>query len=154
MIKDAPTVLLVEDDRDGEELTIRGLQGTHLKNPIDVAHDGQQAVDYLLRTDERAAKPLPAVVLLDLKLPRLSGLEVLKRIRAASRTRRVPVVILTSSSEDADLISGYDSGANSFVRKPIQFEDFATAIKQLGVYWLMVNERPPPADHETGENRG
>jgi two-component system, response regulator len=149
MIQDAPTVLLVEDDRDDEELTIRGLKGSRLNNPIEVAHDGQEAVDYLFGNGLQDAHPVPAVVLLDLKLPRMGGLQVLKRIRADERTRRVPVVILTSSKEDRDLINGYDSGANSYVCKPIQSEEFAAAIKQLGIYWVMVNEPPPAVGDES-----
>ena len=144
MTTDAQTLLLVEDNPDDEELTIRGLKRANLKNPIDVARDGQGAIDYLLGTDEeQPANPLPAVVLLDLNLPRVGGLEVLKRIRAEQRTRRVPVVILTSSSEDRDLINGYDLGANSYVRKPIQFEEFATTVARLGLYWLMLNVPAP-----------
>lgn len=151
MINDAPAVLLVEDDRDDEELTLRSLGGTH---PVEVARDGQEALDYLLGTEEQAPKRVPAVVLLDLKLPRVGGLEVLKRIRAEERTRRVPVVILTSSNQDSDLINGYDSGANSYVCKPIQFDEFANAIKQLGVYWLRINEPAPPAGDDTRADTG
>jgi two-component system, response regulator len=143
MTKDAQALLLVEDDPDDEELTIRGLKRANLQNPIDVARDGQEAIDYLCGTEEHHANPLPAVVLLDLKLPRVSGLEVLKRIRAEQRTRRVPVVILTSSSEDSDLINGYDLGANSYVCKPIQFDQLATAVARLGVYWLVINVPAP-----------
>jgi CheY-like chemotaxis protein len=143
MIEDLPKVLLVEDNPDDEELTIRGLKRAQLRNPIDVAHDGQEALDYLLGTKDQAAKPVPAVIVLDLKLPRIGGLEVLQRIRGEERTRRLPVVILTSSSEDQDLASGYDLGANSYVRKPIQFGQFASAVAQLGVYWVMINESPP-----------
>ena len=143
MITDPPTVLLVEDNPDDEELTIRGFKRANLANPIDVARDGQEALDYLFGTEEQPAKRAPAVVLLDLKLPRVGGLEVLKRIRADERTRRVPVVILTSSSEDRDLLAGYDLGANSYVRKPVKFEELATAVAQLGVYWLMLNEPAP-----------
>ncbi|MGO9496481.1 MAG: response regulator [Solirubrobacteraceae bacterium] len=105
-------------------------------------------------TEEQAPKRVPAVVLLDLKLPRVGGLEVLKRIRAEERTRRVPVVILTSSNQDSDLINGYDSGANSYVCKPIQFDEFANAIKQLGVYWLRINEPAPPAGDDTRADTG
>jgi len=152
MIRDAPTVLLVEDNPDDEELTKRGLRRANLKTPIDVAHDGQEAVDYLFGNDDHAPNPLPAVVLLDLKLPRVGGLEVLKRIRADKRTHRLPVVILTSSNEDRDLVSGYESGANSYVCKPIQFDEFAAAVRQLGVYWLMINEPAPPADDDCGES--
>ncbi len=154
MIKRVTAVLLVEDNRDDEELTLRGLGQTKLKNPVDVVRDGQQALDYLFGTNGQAAKPVPTVVLLDLKLPRVSGLEVLKRIRAEERTRRVPVVILTSSSEDGDLMNGYDFGANSYVCKPIQFDEFATAIAQLGVYWLIINEPAPPAGDGTRADTG
>ena len=144
MTTDARAVLLVEDNPDDEELTVRGLRRTNLSNPVDVARDGQEALDYLYANHDQAAQPLPVVVLLDLHLPRVDGFEVLKRIRAEERTRRVPVVILTSSSEERDLINGYDLGANSYVRKPVQFEEFATAIAQLGVYWLLINEPAPP----------
>ncbi len=154
MINDAPAVLLVEDDRDDEELTLRGLGGAHLNNPVDVARDGQEAVDYLFGTEEQAAERVPALVLLDLKLPRVGGLEVLKRIRAEERTHRVPVVILTSSNDDTDVINGYDSGANSYVCKPIQFDEFANAIKQLGVYWLNINEPAPPAGDDIRADKG
>ena len=143
MITDAPAVLLVEDNPDDEELILRGLRDTNLTNPVDVARDGQEALDYLFGNHDQAAKPLPVVVLLDLRLPRVQGFEVLKRIRTEERTRRVPVVILTSSSEDQDLINGYDLGANSYVRKPVQFEEFAMAIAQLGVYWVLINEPAP-----------
>jgi DNA-binding response OmpR family regulator len=149
MITDPPTVLLVEDDTDDEELTIRGLKRSNLNNPVDVARDGQEALDYLFGTNGHPAKPVPAVVLLDLKLPRVGGLEVLRRIRAEERTRRVPVVILTSSSEDRDLVDGYGLGASSYVCKPIQSDEFATVIGQLGVYWLIINRPPPPADDRT-----
>jgi CheY-like chemotaxis protein len=144
MITDAPAVLLVEDNPDDEELTLRGLERANLTNPVDVAHDGQEALDCLFGNHDQAVKPVPVVVLLDLMLPRVDGFEVLKRIRAEERTHRLPVVILTSSSEDRDLINGYDLGANSYVRKPVQFEEFATAIAQLGVYWLLINQPPPP----------
>ena len=154
MIKDPPTVLLVEDNPDDEELTIRGFKRANLTNPVAVARDGQEALDYLFGTEEQAPKRAPAVILLDLKLPRVEGLEVLKRIRAEEHTRRVPVVILTSSTEDRDLASGYDLGANSYIRKPIQFDEFAAAVAQLGVYWLMVNEPAPAADDATEERKG
>jgi two-component system, response regulator len=144
MITDAPAVLLVEDNPDDEELTVRGLRRTNMTNPVDVARDGQEALDYLFGNHDRTAKPLPVLVLLDLRLPRVDGFEILKRIRAEERTHRVPVVILTSSNEDRDLINGYDLGANSYVRKPVRFEEFATAIAQLGLYWLLINEPPPP----------
>jgi len=145
MTTDKPTVLVVEDNPDDEELTIRGLKHANIQHPVDVARDGQDAIDYLFGTKEQPPKPLPAVVLLDLKLPRIGGLEVLRRIRAEERTRRVPVVILTSSREDHDLIDGYDYGTNSYVSKPIQFEEFATAVARVGVYWVTINEPAPPA---------
>jgi two-component system response regulator len=143
MISELRPVLLVEDNRDDEELAIRGLERSGLKNPVAVARDGQEAIDYLFGTDRQGPGPVPAVVVLDVHLPRVGGLEVLGRIRAHERTRRLPVVILTSSREDGDVVNGYDLGANSYVCKPIQFEQFATAVAQLGVYWLMINEQPP-----------
>ena len=142
-----PTVLLIEDNRDDEELTIRAFKRSSLANPVDVARDGQEALDYLFGTESQPAHRPPVLILLDLKLPRVGGLEVLARIRGDQRTRRVPVVILTSSNEEHDLIDGYDLGANSYVRKPIRFEEFAPAIAQLGIYWLMINQPAPNADH-------
>jgi two-component system response regulator len=146
MITDASAVLLVEDNPDDEELTIRELARANFRNPVDVARDGQEAIDYLFGGEKHAARPLPAVVLLDLKLPKIDGLEILRRIRADKRTHRLPVVILTSSNEETDLISGYDAGANSYVCKPIQFDTFATAVAQLGAYWLLLNEHAPSTD--------
>jgi two-component system, response regulator len=143
MINDLRVVLLVEDNRDDEELTILGLERANLQNPIDVVRDGQEALEYLFGTDEHGPEPVPAVVVLDVHMPRVSGLEVLSRIRAHERTRRLPVVILTSSCEDQDVTDGYDLGANSYVCKPVQFDEFATAVAQLGVYWLVINEQPP-----------
>jgi two-component system response regulator len=139
-------VLLVEDNPDDEELTLRGFAQAGVNNRVEVAHDGQEAIDYLFGTVDQAARPLPAVILLDLKLPRVDGLEILKRIRDTERTHRVPVVILTSSAEERDLINGYDLGANSYVCKPVQFDQLAAEVAQLGLYWLTVNEPPPPAD--------
>jgi two-component system, response regulator len=147
-------VLLVEDNRDDEELTLRGLKKAGVRNRVDVAHDGQEAIEYLFGTDGHAPRPLPAVVLLDLKLPRVDGLEILKRIRDTGRTHRVPVVILTSSTEEHDLINGYDLGANSYVCKPVQFDQLASEVGQLGHYWLTVNEPPPPPDCNTGHDSG
>ena len=148
MSEDPRAVLLVEDNDDDAELTIRGLKRANLQNQLDVAHDGQEALDYLLGTAEQPPRRIPAVVLLDLKLPRIDGLEVLKRIRTDVRTQRMPVVILTSSSEDGDLVNGYDLGANSYVCKPIQFDEFTRAIEQLGVYWLTINKSAPSADDD------
>lgn len=143
MNRAAPTVLLVEDNPDDEELTLLEFRRAKLENPVDVAHDGQEALDYLLGNRERTPQPVPVVVLLDLKLPRIGGLEVLKHLRAAERTRRLPVVILTSSREDADLSSAYDLGANSYVCKPIGADEFSVAIAQLGLYWARINKPAP-----------
>jgi two-component system response regulator len=137
-------ILLVEDNADDETLTLRALAKHHLANRVVVVRDGAAAVAHLLGTAGTAgADPLPTVVLLDLKLPKLDGIEVLRRIRAAPRTRRLPVIILTSSREDRDLVAAYDGGANSYVRKPVDFGEFLEAIGRLGLYWLVVNEAPP-----------
>ena len=139
-------ILLVEDNADDEALTIRALKKNNIKNDVVVAHDGAEALDYLfgLRAYEgRAASVLPQIVLLDLNLPKVNGLEVLRKIRGDERTRRLPVIILTSSKEDRDLLDGYDLGANSYVRKPVDFTAFAEAVRQLGLYWLVLNESPP-----------
>jgi CheY-like chemotaxis protein len=129
-------ILLVEDDPDDEELTLRALQTNNVSNRVDVARDGAEALAAL------ASGELPALVLLDLKLPKIDGLEVLRRLRADERTRYVPVVILTSSDEENDMVQGYARGANSYVRKPIDFSSFTSAVSRLGVYWLLVNELP------------
>ena len=129
-------LLLVEDNPSDEELTLRSLKKHNIVNEVVVARDGVEAVEYLL--DE--SKQLPDLVLLDLKLPRLSGLEVLQRIRNEERTKMLPVVVLTSSSQDEDIVSSYRMGANSYVRKPVRFSDFSEAVRQLGVYWLLINE--------------
>ncbi len=139
-------ILLVEDNRDDVDLTIRGLKQGKILNEVVVAHDGAEALDYLFGTGKyvgRDQRPLPAVVLLDLKLPKIEGLEVLRRIRANEITKLLPVVILTSSKEERDLIEGYRNGANSYVRKPVDFNQFADSIQYLGLYWLVVNEPPP-----------
>ena len=128
-------LLLVEDNPSDEELTLRSLKKHNIVNEVIVARDGVEAIEYLL--DD--AKPLPDLVLLDLKLPRLSGLEVLQRIRTEERTKMLPVVVLTSSSQDEDIVSSYRMGANSYVRKPVRFSDFSEAVRQLGVYWLLIN---------------
>jgi CheY-like chemotaxis protein len=140
------TILLVEDNPDDVEFTIRTLGRYHVTNQVDVAHDGAEALDYLFATGEHAGRDTgvtPAVILLDLQLPKIDGLEVLRRIRADERTKRVPVVILTSSQEDEDLLNGYKLGCNSFVRKPVGFEGFCEAVRQVGLYWLLLNEPPP-----------
>jgi len=140
-------ILLVEDSRRDEELALRALRKNNISNAVAVARDGAEALDYLFGTGAYAGRntaELPTVILLDLKLPKIDGLEVLRRIRADDRTKLLPVVILTSSKEDKDRLEGYTSGANSYVRKPIDFAEFAEAIRQLGLYWLILNEGPPP----------
>lgn len=138
-------ILLVEDNPDDEELTIRALKKNNISNPVDVARDGVEALDYLFQRGAWEGKniPLPQVVLLDLKLPRVDGLQVLKEIRSDERTRLLPVVILTSSREEQDLIAGYTNGANSYIRKPVSFNEFMEAVRHLGMYWLLLNEFPP-----------
>jgi two-component system, response regulator len=139
-------ILLVEDNPDDVALTLRAFKRSHLSNPITVARDGIEALDFLFGRGihaDRANGPLPTIVILDLKLPKLDGLGVLKALRADERTKLLPVVILTSSKEEQDLISGYSLGANSYVRKPVDFAEFVEAVKVLGIYWLMMNECPP-----------
>ncbi len=141
----AKSIVLVEDNPQDEMLTLRALRRANLVNHVQVVRDGQQAIDYLFREGEFADRPgvdLPAVIILDLNLPRVSGLEVLARLRADARTRLVPIVILTSSDEERDRLSCYESGANSFVRKPLEFAEFAETVARLGVYWLATNEPP------------
>ncbi|NUP98488.1 MAG: response regulator [Armatimonadetes bacterium] len=139
------SILLVEDNEQDEMLIVRALRKANLANQVEVVRDGQQALDYLFREGEFAAREgpaLPTVVLLDLNLPRIGGLEVLGRIRAEPRTRYLPVVILTSSDEERDRLGSYEGGANSFVRKPLDFGEFVETVAGLGVYWLAVNEPP------------
>jgi CheY-like chemotaxis protein len=139
-------ILLVEDNPDDEALTLRALKKNNIRNEVVIARDGPEALDYLfgLRAYEgRDTSVLPQIVLLDLNLPKLDGLEVLRKIRSDERTKRLPVVILTSSKEDRDLLTGYDLGANSYVRKPVDFTEFAEAVRQLGLYWLVLNEPAP-----------
>ena len=136
-------VLLVEDNPDDEALTLRALGKHNLANEIVVARDGQEALDYLFAEgdySDRDASSLPQVILLDLKLPKVDGLQVLERLRAADLTRHVPVVVLTSSTQEQDMVRSYDLGANSYVRKPVDFEQFIEAARQLGLYWLILNE--------------
>lgn len=138
-------LLLVEDNPQDEALTLRALRRANVANQVEVVRDGKQALDYLLGENEYAARAgaeLPAVVLLDIGLPRLSGLEVLARLRAESRTRLLPVVMFTSSDEERDRLQSYDSGCNSFVRKPLDFAEFAETVARLGVYWLATNNPP------------
>ncbi len=139
-------ILLVEDNQDDVELTLRAFEKNKLVNEVVVASDGEGALDYLFATGTHAGRDstaMPEVVLLDLKLPKLQGLQVLQRLRADERTKRLPVVILTSSNEEKDVIASYDLGANSFVRKPVDFGEFMEAARHLGLYWLMLNESPP-----------
>jgi len=138
-------ILLVEDNPDDVALTLRALKGHNITNEVIVAQDGVQAIDYLFGTKEQPGPTdLPAVVLLDLKLPKINGMEVLQRIRSEERTKLLPVVILTSSDEERDVIDGYKLGANSYVRKPVDFVEFTRAAQQLGLYWLLMNRVPPP----------
>ena len=137
-------ILLVEDNPDDVALTMRALKSHNITNEVIVAQDGVQALDYLYGTKDRSAPDdLPAVVLLDLKLPKVNGMEVLQRIRAEERTKLLPVVILTSSDEERDVVDGYSLGANSYVRKPVDFVEFTKAAQQLGLYWLLMNRVPP-----------
>ncbi|HXN65522.1 MAG TPA: response regulator [Candidatus Acidoferrales bacterium] len=139
-------ILLVEDNADDEDLTLRALKKNNITNEVVVVRDGAEALDYLFGTGAytgRDTAVLPQVVLLDLKLPKVDGLEVLNRLRNDKRTKLLPVVILTSSVEEQDLLRGYDLGANSYVRKPVDFGQFTEAVRNLGLYWLLLNERPP-----------
>jgi CheY-like chemotaxis protein len=141
------TILLVEDNPDDEELTLRALHRNNIGNHVVVVRDGQEAIDWLEGTGQHAGRDVndpPALILLDLKLPKVDGLEVLRRLRGTPRTAIVPVVILTSSKEDRDRARGYHSGANSYVQKPVDFTEFVDAVRQLGMYWLVLNEPPPP----------
>jgi two-component system response regulator len=139
-------ILLVEDNPDDEELTKRALRQAKVANDLVVAHDGVEALDFLFGTGAHAGRDLsrmPALILLDLKLPKLNGLDVLQRLRADERTKLIPTVILTSSSEDEDMLKSYRHGANSYVRKPVEFGAFVSAVGQLGVYWMLLNQSPP-----------
>ena len=140
-------ILLVEDNADDVELTLRSLRKNNISNEVVVARDGAQALDYLFATGAYAGRDtsiMPAVILLDLKLPKIDGLEVLRRLRADEQTKLLPVVIVTSSKEEQDMLNGYKLGANSYVRKPVDFVQFSEAVRQLGLYWLLLNEPPPP----------
>ena len=144
------TILLVEDNPDDAKLSLRAFKRNKMLNPIVVARDGVEALDFLFARGayvKRAGKPPPTLIILDLKLPKLDGLGVLKAIRGDARTRLIPVVILTSSKEEQDLIQSYSLGANSYVRKPVDFTEFVEAVRLLGIYWLMTNQAPP--EHST-----
>lgn len=144
-------ILLVEDNPNDEALTLRALKKSNILNPVVVARDGAEALDYLFsRGAHQGRKPAgsPELVLLDLKLPKVDGLEVLRQLRADERTKLLPVVVLTSSVEEQDVMRGYALGANSYVRKPVDFDQFVDAVKQLGLYWLVLNQRPPNRSDE------
>lgn len=147
LLKKIPHILLVEDNEQDEVLTIKALKKNRVLNEIIVARDGAQALDFLFSESgdyfNKTHGLLPQLILLDLKLPKMDGLEVLKKIRANPKTRYIPVVILTTSKEDKDIINGYGNGANSYVRKPVDFNEFTTAVQNLGTYWLLLNEQPP-----------
>ena len=152
-MKDERIILLVEDNPDDVELTIRALKRHNIVNEVVVARNGAEALDYLFGTgayDGRDLAHPPAVVLLDLKMPKIDGLEVLRRMRADERWKLLPVVVLTSSKEEVDLVESYDRGANSYIRKPVDFEQFSEAIRQMGLYWLVLNEPPPIRRGERG----
>ncbi|MEI6294386.1 MAG: response regulator [Methanomicrobiales archaeon] len=139
-------ILLVEDNPDDITLTLRALKKNSIFNEVVVAKDGVEALDYLFGTGIYAGRDtsvMPVVTLLDLKLPKIDGFEVLKRVRSNERTKLIPIVILTSSKEESDLINGYSLGANSYIRKPVDFEQFTEAIRELGLYWILINEPPP-----------
>lgn len=139
-------ILLVEDNEYDELLALRAFKRANLLNPVVVVRDGQEALDFLFATGAHAGRAaLPALPLLDLNLPKLGGLEVLRRLRADDRTRRLPVVVLTSSDEDRDKLESYELGANAYVRKPVEFDRFIDAARTLGLFWLMLNEPPPDA---------
>lgn len=143
-MKPLPYILLVEDNEQDEILTIKALQKNKILNEIKVARDGAEALDFLFNEEApNYERELPQLILLDLKLPKVNGLEVLKKIRSNPRTKLIMVVILTTSTEDSDLFNGYELGANSYVRKPVNYHDFTEAVRSLGTYWLFLNERPP-----------
>ncbi|GGH12178.1 response regulator [Silvibacterium dinghuense] len=139
-------ILLVEDDPDHEVLTIRALRKSNIANEIRVARDGEEALRLLFGSDPDSLQAAPQVILLDLKLPKIDGLEVLRRIRESDKTCMLPVVILTSSDEESDIVRSYRLGVNSYIRKPVNFSEFADATRQLGMYWLVLNECPPLAN--------
>lgn len=146
-MSELPEILLVEDNPDELELTIGALKESNFTNPINVARDGEEALDFLFaqgRYADRQGRPTPKVILLDLKLPKIDGIEVLRRIRAHPHTHTIPVVVLTSSQQESDLIATYDLGVNSYIVKPVDIDRFIEAISAIGMYWTMLNERPHP----------
>jgi two-component system response regulator len=146
MNRSGQIILLIDDNPDDVEMTLMAFRKSNIANEVVVVTDGQEALDYLFGTgawEGRDSLVMPHMVLLDLKMPRVGGLQVLRRMRADPRTKLLPVVVLTTSNEDKDIISSYDLGANSYVRKPVDFEQFVEAVRNLGLYWLVINERPP-----------
>lgn len=155
-ISEEKVILLVEDNANDEALTLRAMKKNNIRNRIVVARDGVDALDYLFASgahEGRDTTIMPQVILLDLKLPKIDGLEVLRRLRADRRTQLLPVVILTSSNEDEDRLNGYTLGANSYIRKPVNFDRFIDAVRQLGLYWLVLNEAPPVVRLATSESQ-
>lgn len=143
---DKATILLIEDNPDDVELTLHAFQKNHMANDIVVATDGAEGLDYLFGTGKyagRDAEEPPALILLDLQLPKIGGLEVLRKVREDERTKRIPVVIMTTSDEEEDIVNGYNGGANSYLRKPVDFAEFMNAVKQLEMYWMVLNTPPP-----------
>ena len=143
---DTGIIMLVEDNPDDEELTIRALKKANILNQVVVAHDGVEALDYLFGTGAHAGRDtrvMPMLVLLDLRMPKIDGLEVLRRVREDERTKLINVVVLTSSKEEVDIVRSYDLAANSYIRKPVDFDQFTEALKHVGLYWLVLNEPPP-----------
>ena len=143
---DDKIVMLVEDNEDDEALTVRALKKNNIKNEIVVARDGVEAIDYLFGTGKYAGRDtssMPVLILLDLKLPKMDGMEVLKRLRSDPKTKLIPVVVLTTSNEEKDILGSYNLSANSYVRKPVDFDQFSEAVRNLGLYWLILNEPPP-----------
>lgn len=146
---DKRAILLVEDNKDDIDLTIRALKQSNIKNEIVVLNDGEEALEYLFHEGKYSGldpAERPAIILLDIKLPKLNGLEVLKKLRSDEKTKIIPVIILTSSEEESDMLNGYNLGCNSYVQKPVDFEQFSKAVSQLGLYWLLLNESPKTED--------
>lgn len=143
-MNDKRKILLIEDNKDDQMLTIRAFKKNGIVNEIKVIGDGEEAMDFLFGEEKNE---LPQLILLDLKLPKVEGLEVLKKIRETKRTRRLPVVVLTSSKDESDLINSYDLGCNSYIQKPVKFDEFLEAVHQLGLYWLLLNQVPPLSDY-------